>query len=203
MAFPLLKERIKKLSDGNRELAREKFEKALKLIKKTQKNYNVSEISEAVNLCLEAIDISPKYSEPYFLLGYMSFKMEEYEDALKLILKVIELQPENKEAKELLETIRKNGRKKEIGNVLSKKSKIALKEKMSSHSQPIFKDIFSKIKKVFSPKKNIETNNISEYNPVQNQYTEEIKEAQKTSTPPQKNNFYSVIRESRNNLPKK
>jgi tetratricopeptide (TPR) repeat protein len=85
--------------------AKNKCQEAVICLRDASDNKNTALISKALGLYLEAINLYPKFIEPYLATAYISWQMGKNADARKLLSKVLELEPANREAGNLLKKL--------------------------------------------------------------------------------------------------
>ncbi len=87
---------IKSYSNSDTYLAKEKYKKALEILKSIKNADDThKKIPDVLNLCIEAANLAPGLSEPYIILADIADQFGCTEDSIALLNKAIEVNPEN------------------------------------------------------------------------------------------------------------
>lgn len=132
----------------NKDLAEIKCKKASELLSKAKRNHKPAYISQALTLYSEALKLCPEMPAPYYCIGYISYQLGEYEDAVKFLGKVVQLEPNNREANKLLSDSTSQLKRLKKSNELNQYANKALGEVLEEPNSS----------KVITSKKNVSDN---------------------------------------------
>jgi tetratricopeptide (TPR) repeat protein len=190
-----VKNKISNYSKENFELAKKKAAEAAILVVEASASRNMELVSEAINLYLEAIDLYPRFTEPYLAVAYISWQMENYDYAIKLLNNVLDIESFNTKAKEMLSNIKEQLQRELISAVLKKQANRSLSDKIKPEGKPK-KDIFFSILNVisFKPQRK-NTSGSAAINVVSHE--DDLHTVKQDNL--KRDDFFAVINESRKN----
>jgi tetratricopeptide (TPR) repeat protein len=193
-----VKSKIEGYSKENLAQAKNKASEASFLVQKASASRNMELISQAIKLYLEAIDLYPRYTEPYIAVAYISWQMGNYDYAVKLLNNALDIESFNTKAREMLNNIKEQLQRERISAVLKKQANLSLSEKIKPEGK-VKTDIFFNILKVinFKPqKKNTSGAAITNTAP-ETDHDRNLQAMQQNSV--KRDDFYAVLNESRKN----
>jgi tetratricopeptide (TPR) repeat protein len=188
-----IKAKIENLSNDNLDKARQKCQLAKLLLETATETRDNRLIGEAVEEYLQAIEIYSRLPEPYLAIAYISWIMGKPEDAVKLLNKVKEIDPQNKNAEAMSSQINEEKVSKLRSAVIKKHSDKAINEVMNKSGRKGKTDIFSKLSEMFS----ISPKNSS------NKLKQARKPAARTGPLTRDDDFHAMLQQTRETMYKK
>jgi hypothetical protein len=146
-----VKAKIENISQKNLNKAKQMCSLASNQLKKASENNSHEMLSEGISFYMDAIQLYSRLTEPYLALAYLAWQMEQPEDALKLLNKVLEIESFNEPAQIMKKEIIDEIRQRKISAVVGKHSGKSLSQALKGKDKEK-NDIFSKLFKIFSLK---------------------------------------------------
>jgi tetratricopeptide (TPR) repeat protein len=154
-----VKAKVENLSKENLNLAIQKCMMAKLLLETATETKDNKLIGDAVEEYLQAIEIYSKLPEPYLAIAYISLILGKPEDSIKLLNKVLDIEPHNSKARSMIDQINEEKVTKIRSSIVKKHSDKAINDIINKNNESPKKDIFSKISEMFSIKpKNLSNN---------------------------------------------
>ncbi len=143
-----IKAKIENFSNDNIIKSEEKCNLASQILKKASDTKDFKLIADAIDLYFQAIQFYSRSSQAYIALAYIVSQFSQLEDSIKLLNKVLEIDPYNNHAKNMMKQLQQEIKSKHLSLILKKHSDKSLSELIKpSKKQKV--DFFAKIAEIF------------------------------------------------------
>jgi tetratricopeptide (TPR) repeat protein len=152
----LIKNKINTTSSENKKLAAKQCSLAKECLRNVETVSNPDDkkkfLLEAYDFYMEAVELNSKLVDAFHGLAFICYSLDQKKQAMKFLTNALNIDPENEYTKELIEEIKKDVKRSNLSNVISKHAGKTLSESMDSGKSDSSGSIFSKFASLLSTK---------------------------------------------------